>query len=235
MAARPEVLIVLGGSFNPPHIGHLRLAIEARESFAPKSAKVLLVPCARPPHKASESFLPFALRCRLLEACTANLPDLSVSRLEGERTALSYTWDTLVALKQQSQAELFFLLGSDDFLALSTWFKGLALPTLAHFLVVPRGPFSEEDCLRAIFAFWPKAQSLPGRAPHWLLPEGGKISYLPLPWLEVSATDIRRRFLEQKALDYLVPDSVLEILQEQAEQVRTIWGRERSQSEIVRP
>ena len=224
MGAEPEVLIVLGGSFNPPHIGHLRLAIEAAEFFAPQCVEVLLVPCARPPHKASEGFLPFALRCRLLEASTAKLPALRVSRMEGERTTLSYTWETLWTLRQRTQALLYFLVGSDDYLALSTWYKGLELPKLAHFLVVPRGSFAEEDFVRATLALWPMAQSLSATGRHWLLSEGGEVSYLAIPWLDVSSTDIRKRFLAQKSLDFLVPSAVLDILHEQAEEIRSIWA-----------
>ena len=224
MERYPEALIVLGGSFNPPHIGHLRLAIEAAESFAPKVAEVLLVPCAKPPHKASVGFLPFAMRCRMLEASVASIPFLRVSRLEGERTSLSYTWDTLSVLKQQVKAELAFLLGSDDYLALSTWYRGLELPGLARFLVVPRGDFGYDDFLRVTYAHWPEAQQLSDDALCWTLPGGGEVAYLPLPWLEVSSTDIRRRFLARKAIDYLVPGAVLDILQEQSGNVRSIWS-----------
>ncbi|MDO5483370.1 MAG: nicotinate-nicotinamide nucleotide adenylyltransferase, partial [Desulfovibrionaceae bacterium] len=87
--------LLFGGSFNPPHVGHLRLAIEAREALGQLVDGVDLLPCAHPAHKQGRGLLPFALRAAMLEAAVAPLPDIRCNRLEAARAGTSYTWDTL--------------------------------------------------------------------------------------------------------------------------------------------
>ena len=84
---------ILGGSFNPPHVGHLRLAVEAREALGDLVRGVDMVPCAQPPHKKTGHLLPFELRAAMLEAALAPLPWLRCNRLEALRDGPSYTWD----------------------------------------------------------------------------------------------------------------------------------------------
>ena len=76
---------ILGGSFTPPHVGHLRLAVEAREALGDLVRGVDMVPCARPPHKKTGHLLPFELRAAMLEAALAPLPWLRCNRLEALR------------------------------------------------------------------------------------------------------------------------------------------------------
>ncbi|SDF56881.1 nicotinate-nicotinamide nucleotide adenylyltransferase [Desulfovibrio legallii] len=209
-------LAVLGGSFNPPHIGHLRLAIEVRELLGKRARGVDLVPCAVPPHKRAASLLPFELRAAMLEAALADLPDLNCNRLEGRRPGPSYTWDTLCAYRREQPAtELYFVLGSPNLPLLPTWRNGLALPELCHLLVVPREGQDAAFFAATARRLWPAAREraplLPG-CPSLELPGGGLAIFAPLPWLDVSASRVRRLWLAGRRPDFLVPPVVLRML-----------------------
>ena len=137
---------ILGGSFNPVHIGHLRLALEVLEAPVAALEYVELLPCAEPPHKPREGILPFELRSALLEVAGRRIPRLRVNRLEGMRSGPSYTWDTLTAYAAQYPGQRpVFILGGEDFATLPQWFRGLELPQLADFVVVPRAG-TERSC-----------------------------------------------------------------------------------------
>ena len=131
---------LFGGSFNPPHVGHLRLAIEMAETLRPLAGSVELMPCATPPHKVVSGLLPFDLRAAMVEACLDGLPGLSCNRMEAGRPGLSYTWDTLQACREETRERpLFFILGNPDYALLPHWHRGLELPELCQLVAVPRG------------------------------------------------------------------------------------------------
>ncbi len=171
-------IALLGGSFNPPHVGHFRIALEIREAFCPETT--LLIPVADPPHKIDADLLPFSLRAAMLEAVAATLPGLEVCRIEAERSGPSYTVDTLIALhERRPDCRLLFILGDDNFSLLPTWHRGLELPVWADLVVLPRvfwgngarcAPSmdaahtdafrgaSEEDFCRTALSLWPEAE-----------------------------------------------------------------------------
>jgi nicotinate-nucleotide adenylyltransferase len=220
------LLALLGGSFNPPHIGHFRIALEVREILAPR--EILLIPCASPPHKPQGNLLPFPLRLAMLEAVTRSLPGLSASPVEAERPGPSYTVDTLTTLASRHPEErLAFILGGDDFPLLPGWKNWRQIPELADLVVLPRHEETEDIFLRTIRAFWSEAVPLPPPAPAvtraFSLPHGGRILYLPRPRLEISSSLIRSRWLEGKSLDFLIPGEVGEILDRNAKSVLPLW------------
>ena len=231
-ASPPPGRAILGGSFNPPHVGHLRLAIEAREALGDLVQGVDMVPCAVPPHKAQNGMLPFELRARMVEACAEPIPWLRCNRAEALRQGPSYTWDTLCAYREaEPQTELYFILGSPDFALLSTWHRGLELPRLCHFVVVPRKGHSAGDFIAAAKALWPTAQQLPPVLPGcecMALPGGGLAHFLDVPWLAVSASRVRQLWLAGRNVDFLVPDAALQILLNNAQAVRQHWGEDNS-------
>jgi nicotinate-nucleotide adenylyltransferase len=222
----PPLIALLGGSFNPPHIGHLRLALEVREILAPR--EVLLVPCATPPHKPADNLLPFAWRLAMLRASVRGLPGLRSSPLEAERPGPSYTVDTLAALAgRHPRRRPAFILGGDDFPQLPEWKEGRHIPELADIIVLPRQEKGEESFLQALRANWPHALPLPSPHPAVVhafgLPHGGRILYLPRPRLEISSSLIRSRWLQGQSLDFLIPPAVGKFLDANAEQVRRLW------------
>ncbi|MSS28637.1 nicotinate (nicotinamide) nucleotide adenylyltransferase [Desulfovibrio sp. PG-178-WT-4] len=218
---------ILGGSFNPPHVGHLRLAVEAREALGHLVQGVDLVPCAQPPHKKTGNLLPFELRAAMLEAALAPLPQLRCNRLEALRDGPSYTWDTLRAYHAaEPGTDFYFLLGSPDFALLPTWQRGLELPRLCHFVVVPRGDLTPDEFMDMTRALWPTASEHPSALPGGVcmaLPGGGLAYFLPLPWLAVSASRIRELWLAGRSVDYLVPEAALNLLRTHRQAIAAHW------------
>ena len=226
-ASPPPGMALLGGSFNPPHVGHLRLAIEAREALGDLVQCVDMVPCAVPPHKAQSGMLPFDLRASMVEACAASIPWLRCNRVEAQRQGPSYTWDTLRACREaEPRTELYFILGSPDFALLSTWHPGLQLPSLCNFVVVPRKGHTANDFVAAAQALWPSARQRQPVLPGCVcvcLPGGGLAHFLDVPWLAVSASRVRKLWLAGRNVDFLVPGAALQILHNNALTVRQHW------------
>lgn len=217
---------ILGGSFNPLHVGHLRLAIEVHEAFRGQIDRVELLPTAHPPHKAEKYVLPFDIRVDLIREAAAPYPWLFCNPLEGERTEPSYTWDTLGLLAaREPDRHNVFVIGSQDYVLLPTWHHGLELPERCSLLVTPRGFYKPRDFVRDTLAMWPDAaETAPLTKDGLAMSLGrGQVLFQPLPWLEVSASLIRERWLAGRCVDYLVPRGVVRMLEERREEIRTLW------------
>lgn len=221
-------IAILGGTFNPVHIGHLRLALEICEAMG--GIRTELVPCAVPPHKDKNEVLPFELRHAMLLASVKDLPNLSVNDLEGKRNGPSFTYDTLVEYNDRfhgSRTDIFFCLGLGDFMLLNTWHRGLELPTLAQLVIIPRGNEKSEDFSLTVRSFWPKSKETVADAPFtqsFILPHGKMIHALSLPRLEISSSFIRSRWKTGRNLSFLVPDQALELLLKHEKTVMRHWS-----------
>ncbi len=219
---------ILGGSFNPPHVGHLRIALEAREALG--ISRVLLIPCASPPHKPGLGLLPFELRHAMLERAIRSLPGFALSRVETERPGPSYTVDTLRELRRRDpDVPLLFIMGGNDFLTLERWREYEALPGLADFAVLPRDGAQAENFRQKALNLWPglsRGAPVAGAEETYALPHGGKLLYIPQPRLDISSTLVRRRFLAGRSIDFLVPPGTRELLEERREQVCALWSAE---------
>lgn len=237
MNAAP-LLLLLGGSFNPPHAGHMRIAVECAEVLKP--ARVLFIPCAVPPHKEAGSLLPFALRCAMLRAAIgdmrrftsgpARMPDFAVSEVENERAGPSYTVDTLAVLgRRYPDFRPAFIMGGEDYDKLSTWRQWPELPDLADLVVVPRNREGEPTFIAQSRNMWPQAtpcaDAPPGAGTAFVLPGGGRLLFLPQPLLDISSSLVRERFLSGRALDFLVPPGVNALLQEKSAEIKNCWNK----------
>ncbi len=201
---------VLGGTFNPIHVGHLRAGEEVREQLALE--RVLFVPAADPPLKREgcDPIAPADLRVAWVRRAVADNPAFQVDTLELEREGPSYSVDTLALLARRLAPELpVFAIGQDAFVELPSWREPERLLTLCHFAVMTRPPVrggSLADWLPLPFAsafeLAPDGQS--GRHRK----AGTWIRRLEIPGLDVSATDIRRRLREGRSVRYLVPEGV---------------------------
>ena len=128
---------ILGGTFNPVHVAHVRLALEMAEAL--NLDRVELIPAARPPHKPGEGMLPFELRAALLSLAVEGLDRLSVNLMEAERPGPSYTWDTLQELAVRNpEADMYFIMGASDLLNVHLWRRGAELGSLANLAVATR-------------------------------------------------------------------------------------------------
>lgn len=227
--------IIYGGSFNPIHIGHLRLAIETLENMAPVASLLEFVPVGMPPHKDARHLLPFCLRAKLIRAAIANSAVMRCVELEAHRDGLSYTVDTLKEYSRlYPDEELFFLLGSQDFEILDEWRQWRELPGLANFVIAPRGGEAKKHFLEQTKRRWPEAFQNRELEKEFAvegticmrLPTGKNLFFLPIPRLDVSASRIRRLWLTGCNLEYLVPDSALALLEAEKGTVQSCWENE---------
>ena len=131
-------LAVFGGSFDPPHLGHLRIADAAVEQF--RLDEIRWIPSAISPFKTTEVVSDASHRLAMVEFAIADRPQYSVSRIEIDRGGISFTVDTLRAIHETSpDAELFFLLGEDAFEEFESWHEPNEIRKLARLIVYPRG------------------------------------------------------------------------------------------------
>ena len=191
-------IAILGGSFNPVHYGHLKMAEAAMEST--HFSKILFIPTGTPYHKEQKDLLPFADRLKLLELAIEKYPDFDCSPMEGDRDGNSYTIDTVRELLRQNPTNSYSLLiGTDQFLTLRSWHKIKELGQLADFYIANRnGEMSfltfqkEKEALE-------KELSL-----HCKL--------FPMPAIDLSSTEIRNLLKEGKSIHGMLPKSVEEYI-----------------------
>jgi nicotinate-nucleotide adenylyltransferase len=201
---------ILGGTFNPIHLGHLRAAEEVCEILALE--RMVFVPSAEPPHKEGqrEMVAPAKLRCEWVRRAIADNPRFALDLLEIERSGPSYTIDTLRSFGERLAPEKpIFVIGEDAFAEIETWREPSALFTLSHFAVITRPPVGEASL----------AERLPARfARHFDLDREGEsgrhrtagtwLRRIQISALDVSASDIRRRIWEGRSVRYLIPETV---------------------------
>ncbi|MBI2962213.1 MAG: nicotinate-nucleotide adenylyltransferase [Deltaproteobacteria bacterium] len=198
---------ILGGSFDPIHLGHLRSAEEVRETLA--LDLVYFVPAHEPPHKPQRQLASGRDRLAMAERAIADNPAFRVSAIEIERGGVSYSVDTLAAFAaRESDATLFFVLGIDAFREMQTWKDVVRVFELANVAVTSRPPHAAEPSIehlpvaaREAFCYDPATLSFRHRT-------GTTLQFLPITGIDVSATAVRERARRGSSIRYLVPSSV---------------------------
>jgi nicotinate-nucleotide adenylyltransferase len=177
---------VFGGTFDPPHVGHLVTAVNVRHALA--LDRLLLVVANVPWQKVGERAVsPADDRLAMVESAVAGVEGLEVSRLEIDRGGPSYTADTLADLRRaDADAELFLIVGSDAAAGLTTWERVDEVRDLCTVVVVDR----------------------PGTAGEHP-PTGWRWDRVEVPRLDVSSTDLRARVADGRPLDFLLPPAVI--------------------------
>jgi nicotinate-nucleotide adenylyltransferase len=181
-----ERLGIFGGTFDPPHVGHLVTAVNVRHELA--LDRVLLVVNDQPWQKVgTRDISPAADRFAMAEAAVGSVEGLEASRIEIDRGGMSYTADTLrELLDEDPDRELFVILGSDAAGGLTTWERAGEVRALATIVVVERPGAREAEP-----------------------PDGWSWVRVEVPRLEVSSTDLRARVADGRPLDYLLTPEVI--------------------------
>jgi nicotinate-nucleotide adenylyltransferase len=210
---------LLGGSFNPLHVGHLRLCIEVMERCS--LDHVQFIPAYIPPHKDLKNILPFEMRCSMIESSIRGLSTISLNRMEKERPGPSYTYDTLQTLMDNDPcSRFFFIMGGNDLLTMTKWYKGREIGLLSDIIVAGREGQGLESADDFISGFWGAQRREHGQ---WLVPGGGHIQYISIPRLDISSSVIRTRWLAGKNVQWLVPEAARAYLELYADEVENIW------------
>ncbi len=185
---------ILGGTFNPPHLAHLVCASEAAQQLG--LDRVILMPVATPPHKATDDDPGPEERVEMCRLATAGDPRLAVSTLEIERGGPSYTVDTLQELHARDpEQDLTFIVGGDIALGLPSWRSPAEVLTLARLGVAERSGASRRDVAERI------AEALGADA-------AARVDFFDMPRIDVASSQIRRRVASGRPIRYLVPDAV---------------------------
>ncbi|MGO9903173.1 MAG: nicotinate-nucleotide adenylyltransferase [Solirubrobacteraceae bacterium] len=182
---------ILGGTFNPPHIGHLVCAQEALVEL--ELERVLLIPARIPPHKQVEEEPGPEHRLELCRRAVGDDQRFAVSEIELRRAGLSYTVDTLTELHSTTpDNELFLIVGGDIAVGLPSWHQPERVLSLAHLAVAGRRGTARHAIEEALSG----------------LAGGERVEFFRMPRIGVSSTMIRRRVHLGQPIRYLVPDPV---------------------------
>jgi nicotinate-nucleotide adenylyltransferase len=203
---------ILGGTFDPIHYGHLRLAEEMLELA--NLRQIRFIPAGTPPHRGTPQ-VSAQHRSAMVQLAIADQPPFVLDDREVERTTPCYTVDTLNELRAELGAAqpLCLLMGGDEFVQLHTWHEWERLFELEHIVVGNRPGFTLQDHIDA---------AIPALRRHYQLrlcaadalsrqPAGG-ITEVAIPKLEISATLIRSRVAENRSIRYLLPNAVADYI-----------------------
>lgn len=220
---------VLGGTFDPIHLGHVAAAVAAQQALSLES--ILLIPSRIPPHRADPVTAGVEDRFAMARLAAAGQPGWSASRIELDREGPSYTYDTLLSLRQTLRGEaamsdgrgvmgdgaagvewqIFFITGADAFAEIASWSRYPAVLDLAHFVVVSR-PGITLDSLRERVpsAFSRPLDSARGKQPS----AKTRVILVEAHTPDISSTDIRRRVRAGQTISGYVPDPVADYIRD---------------------
>jgi nicotinate-nucleotide adenylyltransferase len=188
---------LFGGTFDPPHLGHLILASEAQSQL--ELTRLLWTVTPDPPHKQDQTITPLEHRLAMVRLAIGDEPAFEISDIELNRPGPHYTIDTIRLLVEQNPgAEIVPIIGGDSLNDLPTWHKPREIIYAAHWVGVMRRP-GEEPNLQAL------ERELPGIT--------SKVHYVDAPLLEIASREIRNRAATGKPFRYYLPRSVYEYIE----------------------
>ena len=198
---------LMGGTFNPVHLAHLRIAEEARESFGLQ--RVVFIPAADPPHKPLAGEVPFFQRCEMVRLAIAGNHSFELSDIEGQRPGKSYSIDTINGFRREYPEDSFsFIIGSDSFLEIGLWHRYDEIFRACSLIVVERPGRPVADPLAALpvaireeFGYTPASRRLQHSSGH-------SVHFMTGCPLDISSTGIRQQVAAGRSITYLVPSTV---------------------------
>ena len=190
---------VLGGTFDPVHLGHLAIAEEVRIKL--DLDRVIFIPAGQPRLRADEYLTPAIDRLRMVELATGDNPHFQVCDIEIKRSGTTYTVDTLVELGQRlgPDTSLYFIVGADILGQFHRWKDPEKVLDACHLVVGSRPGHQDDD------------------RPEWFQGTDSakdKVTQLEIPMVDISGTEIRRRASLGESVRHLVPDLVAEYIQD---------------------
>jgi nicotinate-nucleotide adenylyltransferase len=194
----PESIGIFGGTFDPPHLGHLILAAEALQQL--QLTRVLWVLTPQPPHKTEDLISELEHRLAMVKRAIGSQPGFELSTIESERPGPHYTLDTIDLLQEKyPRSQLLLLVGADSLRDLPGWHRSNEIVTAVHALGVMRRPGSQIDL-----------KNLESRLPGL----SRKVRFFDTPQLEISSSTIRQRIAGGGHFRYYLPASVYDYIQQ---------------------
>lgn len=189
---------IMGGTFNPIHIGHLILGQTALEQF--QLNKVLFMPTKNPPHKRYDHILDDTIRAEMVELSIKNNPNFELSTFELDRDGITYTADTLIQLtKQHPEEEYYFIVGADSLFHIDRWKDPKTIFELSTVLAAVRGQKTNKEMLQKILELNEKFHTT--------------VELLGSPIIDISSSEIRERARKGMDIQYYVMPKVASYIQ----------------------
>ena len=209
-----EQIGILGGSFDPIHLGHLRLGLEARQRF--QLDQILFVPAHQSPHKPDQPITDAHHRLAMLKIALQNQPGVEISEIELKRRGLSYTAETLEALQmERPAAELSLILGADTFQHFGSWRNFSGILSMSHLLVAHRPGHAmppAPEFLKEILGERSRDYRLLHTDKQQQVFENpttkSKIAFFEIPPLAISASQIRQEVHRNPLIKNMLPPAV---------------------------
>lgn len=200
---------ILGGTFDPVHFGHLRIAEEAAEAL--RFDKLLFIPAADPPHKTTRRILCFAMRWQMLQLALEGNPRFALSNVERNMPGKSFTVRTLHTLLQGAaqKTQFYLLVGLDSFLELDAWWHFRELFQLAQMVVLRRPGYDEHDVETFLKQKISGLYEWDAMAALFRHPQLLDVHFLKSTEMDISSTRIRDLVAAGRSIRYLVPDKVM--------------------------
>lgn len=191
---------IMGGTFDPIHIGHLIIAENAKDKY--QLDMVMIMPNGNPKYKEEQGVTSVEDRIRMTEIAIADNPDFQMSLLETKRKGYTYTYETLEQLKSEYPENIYyFIMGADSLFSLDSWMHPERICSNCTILLANR--------------YHTKNHELDRRIEQLIEQYGAKILKLDCPNIDVSSEMIRRRIRENRTITYFVPKEVEQYIREQ--------------------
>jgi nicotinate-nucleotide adenylyltransferase len=203
---------ILGGTFNPIHLAHLRIAEEVQQAC--ELDRVLFIPAAEPPHKDVAGEVSFRHRLAMVKEAIRSHPDFYASDLEIQRSGKSFSVDTLeILLREDPNGQRYFIIGLDSYRDIASWKDFARIFSLSHLVVTTRPGVVVNEPLAPLpvamhqdFCYDEQA----GRIQH---KSGNYLIFLKETYLDISSTQIREMLAEGRSVRHLVPPAVADYIE----------------------